>query len=224
MELLMQGKIYNCIQLGTIMTDQEYRGRGLSRYLFSEVRKDWDGKCDAMFLFANESVLDFYPRLGFHRKKQYRFEKKADQAFGKAKRLSMGTSENRALLRRCYDNRNPFSKVQAVNNFGLLMFYGASFMKDCIFYLEEQEAIVVAEQEGNTFVCYDIFCETDRELDEILSAAAPVGTKKVRLEFTPNKSGDFEAATYDDSDDALFVYGGAGSGGEKLLFPLISHT
>lgn len=172
MELLMQGKIYNCIQLGTIMTDQEYRGRGLSRYLFSEVRKDWDGKCDAMFLFANESVLDFYPGLGFHRKKQYRFEKKADQAFGKAKRLSMGTSENRALLRRCYD----------------------------------------------------IFCETDRELDEILSAAAPVGTKKVRLEFTPNKSGDFEAATYDDSDDALFVYGGAGSGGEKLLFPLISHT
>lgn len=224
MELLFRGKIYNCIQLGTVMTDEAYRGRGLSRFLFDEVRKDWEGNCDAMFLFANKSVLDFYPKLGFHKEIQYRFELKTDQAFGTGKKLDMDGAGSRKLFRRYYEKTNPFSKLQAVNNFELQMFYCTSFMKDSVWYLAKQDAVIVAEQEGDAFVCYDIFCGKDRELRELLFAAAPAGTKVIRLAFTPIDCSGLEVMPMDDEDDTLFVFGSAGGRKERLLFPQISHT
>jgi GNAT superfamily N-acetyltransferase len=53
------------IQIGTVMTGQEYRGKGLSRFLMERILKDWESRCDLIYLFANESVLDFYPKFGF---------------------------------------------------------------------------------------------------------------------------------------------------------------
>ena len=42
-----------------------------------QVKEDWEKRYDFIFLFANESVLDFYPKFGFERKEQYQFETKA---------------------------------------------------------------------------------------------------------------------------------------------------
>ena len=52
------------------MTRPGHRGRGLARRLMEEVLRDWSGRCDGMFLFANGTVLDFYPRFGFRRAAQ----------------------------------------------------------------------------------------------------------------------------------------------------------
>lgn len=76
MEIQYQGKVRNYIQLGTVMTDPAYRNQGLSRFLMGEVLKDWKENCDAVFLFADQSVLDFYPRFGFERQMQYQYETK----------------------------------------------------------------------------------------------------------------------------------------------------
>ena len=43
---------------------------GLSEHT-EEVLRDWTNQCDGMFLFANETVLDFYPKFGFRRETQY---------------------------------------------------------------------------------------------------------------------------------------------------------
>lgn len=56
--------ILRLAQLGTVMTREEYRGRGLSRLLMERVLRDFEGK-DALFLFANRAVSGFYPRFGF---------------------------------------------------------------------------------------------------------------------------------------------------------------
>lgn len=60
-----------CIQIGTVMTDTEYRGRGLSRFLLERVIKEWKDKCEMIYLFANDSVLDFYPKFGFEKEQEY---------------------------------------------------------------------------------------------------------------------------------------------------------
>ena len=70
-----KGKIVKLIQLGTIMTDEDYRGNGYARALMEEVIKDYDGQVDGIYLFANESVLEFYPKFGFREAKEYQFTK-----------------------------------------------------------------------------------------------------------------------------------------------------
>lgn len=45
--------------------DENYRGRGLSRQLMEHIMATYEDI--PMYLSANESVLDFYPRFGFER-------------------------------------------------------------------------------------------------------------------------------------------------------------
>ena len=59
----------NYIQLGTIMTDKNYRNQGLSKYLMNIVLKEFSEKNDEVYLFANDSVLYFYPKFGFQKKR-----------------------------------------------------------------------------------------------------------------------------------------------------------
>ena len=61
------------IQLGTVMTDPAFRGQGLCRLLMEAVEKDWADRAEAIYLFANDTVLDFYPRFGFRRVPESRF-------------------------------------------------------------------------------------------------------------------------------------------------------
>ncbi|MBO5624000.1 MAG: GNAT family N-acetyltransferase, partial [Butyrivibrio sp.] len=70
-----KGKLVKLIQLGTIMTDDDHRGNGYARVLMEEVLKDYDGKVDGIYLFANDSVLEFYPKFGFREAKEYQFTK-----------------------------------------------------------------------------------------------------------------------------------------------------
>ncbi len=62
--------IHRYIQLGTVMTSPEYRLRGLSRRLMEEIDRDYEGKAEGFYLFANDSVLDFYPRFGYRAVKE----------------------------------------------------------------------------------------------------------------------------------------------------------
>ena len=47
------------------MTEQEYRHQGLSRVLPERVLTEWQSKCDLIYLFVNDEVLDFYPKFVF---------------------------------------------------------------------------------------------------------------------------------------------------------------
>lgn len=63
------------IQLGTVMTHPAYRGRGLSRFLMEQVLAEWKDKWDFLYLFANDTVLDFYPQFGFYPVKESCYQK-----------------------------------------------------------------------------------------------------------------------------------------------------
>ncbi|WP_326717516.1 GNAT family N-acetyltransferase [Vagococcus jeotgali] len=67
MTFVINKKKHQVLQLGTVMTKETYRDQGLSRRLIEEILKDYQGKVDMIFLFANETVLEFYPKFGFSR-------------------------------------------------------------------------------------------------------------------------------------------------------------
>ena len=59
------GETKSLIQLGTVMTDPDHRGKGYARELMEKIISDYEGKVDGMYLFANDSVTSFYPLFGF---------------------------------------------------------------------------------------------------------------------------------------------------------------
>lgn len=226
MEILWQNQRKTYIQLGTVMTDEAYRGQGLSRFLMEEIKRDWESRCDACFLFANQTVLDFYPKFGFVKEKQYQYSAPICQAGAAGQKLDMNAPAHREILKHYYEKTNPFSKLQVIHNYGLLMFSCGFFMKECVYYSPEYDAVVIAEQDGSTLHCYDVFGGKGNHLIDILASIAPAGTDTAVLEFTPKDSRGFEVQFLDDEDDTLFVAGGKENifAGRKLRFPAISHT
>lgn len=226
LEVLIRGEIHNSIQLGTVMTEKAYRNQGLSREIMEEIKHDWEDRCDFMFLFANKSVLDFYPRFGFEKKQQYQFETKAGKASGACRKLNMDLSCDRQMLRDYYVKTNPFSKIQVIHNDSLLMFYCTSIMKDWIYYTPEYDAVVIAEQDHGRLRCMDVYCDQGKNLLDILASVADADAKTVSLEFTPCDDCGWDVSLIQDDEDTLFVL----SKGEtvldngRLLFPAISHT
>lgn len=232
MQIEKDGKIYSCIQIGTVMTDERYRCRGLMRFLMETVQREPELSCDMVFLFANETVLEFYPKFGFQRVGQYQYFWKAGHVETPAERgcrkrkLDMTSSRDISFLRTYYEKKNPFSEFQVTDNFGLLMFSCTSFMKDCVWYLEEEDAVILAEEDGDTLCCYEIYCDPGRKLTDLLERLVSERTAYVSLGFTPADQEGFEIRPVDDDDDALFVWTEKGNLflDGKYLFPLLSHT
>lgn len=71
MDFSWRGQRRQYLQIGTVMTNEKYRYQGLSRKLIKTVLGDWKSKVDAIYLFANDSVLDFYPKFDFIEAKEY---------------------------------------------------------------------------------------------------------------------------------------------------------
>ena len=105
------GILHHYIQVGTVMTDSAFRGQGLCRLLMEAVEKDWADRAEAIYLFANDTVLDFYPRFGFQRVQESRFfaPLSACTPDRPAVPVPMADPENRAALERAILSGGPQS-------------------------------------------------------------------------------------------------------------------
>lgn len=223
MDVRYNGQIKRYIQLGTVMTDKQYRKQGLQRIIFDEIMADYSGKFDAMFLFANKNVTEFYPKFGFEKAVEYCFEKTVEPEECVVRKLDMTSDKDVAVLKEYYRKGNSFSALEVKNGFALEMFYLGGPYADNVFYIEEYDAVVVAEKDDDTVTCLDIFGGENYTLEEIMSA---FGCRKLIMGFTPKDIKGFTISPVDDEDTVLFVH----TSGEnvfaenRLLFPLIAHT
>lgn len=114
-----QNKSKCYIQLGTVMTDPEYRNKGLASFLLNIIIAEWEAKCDAIYLFANDSVLDFYPKFGFVAANEYQSEMTIKKLPGAVRKLDMSAVQDRELLLSKYAQSNPFSALPMVEVWGI---------------------------------------------------------------------------------------------------------
>lgn len=226
MQTMWRGKSRCYMQLGTVMTNPQYRKQGLSRYLMEQVLRDCRQNSDAVYLFANDSVLDFYPKFGFERAVEYQFSCPVTPNPEAVRRLDMGNAEDRALLQCCYRRSNPFSRLPLLDNEGLLMFYCTAYMRDRVYYLQERKTVVIASYDGGTMFCYDIYGGEGQTLEEILAAASPPQVHTASLGFTPVHTEVGQLSPLLEEDDTLFILQGKENifKGGQLMFPLLSHA
>ncbi len=225
-DLLLMGAPRRYLQLGTVMTAPSHRGQGLARHLMRQVLSDWQNSCDALYLYANASVLEFYPKFGFARAFEHEHALRVAARPGDFAPIDPLGSAGQALLRRCYQKGNPFSLCSMPHNLGLVMFYCGSFLRSCALYSPRRDALCIAEPAGPGLLCYDIFCDPGQDLPEILGELSARDGGQVRLGFTPKNASGLRCAPILEDDDALFIYKGGENPFEehRLRLPLLSHA
>ena len=228
MDFLILGEQKRYVQIGTVMTDEDYRGQGLSRVLMELVLKEWEYKCDLIYLFANDSVLDFYPKFGFDvcNEYQYSINKVKEDKPEKIRKMSMDNDKDREFVYNMACNTIPRSKVSMKNNASLIMFYCTYFMKDSIYYIEDYDAVVICEFNEEVLYVQDVFATKEVKLDKIINAVMTDKTKKVVLGFTPNNISSYEKSLVNEEDTTLFIKRGKDNPFKAgdLMFPILSHA
>ncbi len=227
MDMNVFGKSKRLIQLGTVMTDEAYRNQGLNKVILDKVITDWHDKCDYIYLFANDSVLNFYPKFGFRKVDQYQCNKIISQKVNGTyiKKLDMSDSGDRELVYNKAYVSTPIAKISMIGNAELIMFYCITFMKDNIYYIQEYDTIVIANYQQDILEVFGVFCTEEVSLDSILDYLAKEDTKRVKLFFTP-KEIDSYITTPLEGEDTLFILGEDTMllSNEKFMFPSLSHT
>jgi GNAT superfamily N-acetyltransferase len=208
-EFLIEGVRKTALQVGTVMTHPEYRGKGLAGRLMEFVIERYRGSYDFMFLVANKSVLDFYPRYGFHRIGMNSFIWRPgshSNPSASLRRLSPASPNDLALIEGLSRDRVPVSPVFAPQkDWALLMFHLTGPFAEAIHYLPEHEALVVMSSENGRTEVFDVISPRPFRQAEILASALPSGTESVRLHLTPDGSLAGVVASEWVAEDGLFI-------------------
>jgi GNAT superfamily N-acetyltransferase len=227
MDFLVKGEKRTYLQIGTVMTDPEHRNQGLNRFLLEKILQEWRGGCDLIYLFANDSVLDFYPKFGFSRAQEYQYSKEVDfeDSQPDVTKLRMSENHNKKFLVDKINRSLPFSQVSMLDNPFLVMFCYTAFMEDNVYYVKEFDAIAVADFEQDVLYLKDVFCEQDVSLDKLISALINKEISKVMLGFTPNDKTCFDENILIPIDTLFILDDRWGLfDNEKLQFPVLSHA
>lgn len=224
-DFMWNGSKKHFIQLGTVMTDERYRGRGYSRRLMEEVEKDYAG-VDGIYLFANDSVLDFYPKFGFEKASEYGYEKEilADR---ERSILQVPMQEKAAWdgFARIVEKSLPCGRFAMVGNSGLILFYVTKFMRENVYYSKKHRAYLIAEEDGDEIFIHAVFSGTEVEPSDAAKTFGG-GVRKIRLGFTPEHAEGYTMREVKEEDTTLFLKGDGFSlwHADKLMFPTLAHA
>ncbi|MBC1586805.1 GNAT family N-acetyltransferase [Listeria seeligeri] len=228
MDLIYQGNDYRALQIGTVMTHPDYRNQGLAQELINHVISKYEQDYNFFYLFANDTVLDFYPKFGFERVEESSFTvdstslKKRNY---KIKKLNPDDELDFQLISRIVSNRVPLSSILDVKNSeDLLMFYLLIALRDAIYYIEELDAIVLYEQEEEDLYVLDIISTKKLDIVEVLGFLANKKIETIHVSFTPEKNKYIDAAYIIDTEDMLFMRPNLFTADPYFLFPATSHA
>lgn len=146
MTVAVNGKDYKAIQVGTVMTHPDYRHKGLAKKLMTVIIDKYEKQYDFIYLFANETVLDFYPKFGFSRVQESRYFINANSLQKKSnitiRKLDVENINDVSLLKLYAKERiQPSSVLDVKDNESLLMFYFLIAFPNLIYFIEDLSLI-----------------------------------------------------------------------------------
>jgi predicted N-acetyltransferase YhbS len=227
MDFVINGLNVPGFQLGAVATHVERRLEGLSRRLIECVIDERDDVDQPIILFANDAVLDFYPRFGFKQMRQQRFTTKIalDPACPRARLFAIENSADRARLAHLCARAGATGRAFSARNYSHILLWHLTYRPMQAFWLDAVDGFVVTEATGGRLVVHE--CIAPRRFD--LCAALPrVITEPVsEIEFGFDPTGwlsNCEIAISDDDEALLFMRGDAISPINPFRFPNLAQT
>lgn len=225
-DMVWNGSTKHFIQLGTVMTDEKYRNQGLIRQIMAEIEEDYGQNVDGMYLFANDSVLDFYPKFGFKKAVEYEYSKQVtNSGQGSMKQIPMNDKAFWTEFVAVINKSVPYSSFEMTGNSDLIMFYITKFMQECVYYDERLGVHVIAEVEEGELLIHNVFSEQKVSLEDVIRAFGK-DINKVTLGFTPEDKTGYTVSQIQADDTTLFLKGISAEKFEadRLMFPTLSHA
>lgn len=225
-DMLLDGSVKRFLQLGTVMTKEGFRGKGFIREIMAKIEEDYFGKHDGVYLFANDSVLSFYPKFGFRESGEYQYAKQVSYpGKNQLENIRMSHPDEWKRLLNAMDANVFHGKFDMRCNHGLIMFYVTKFMQESVFYHRESDTYVIADLEDGILFLHNIFSGTITDLETVLMLFGE-SIRQVILGFTPVNPHGFEAAPLREEDCTFFIKGEALSiiENDKMRIPSLSHA
>lgn len=209
LDFVVNGKKKRAIQIGTVMTHAEYRNQGLSAGLMNKVLEEYENQYDFMYLFANQTVLDFYPKFGFKRADEYQFSmdySPTESSTSGIRKLDGSNKDDLDFIYKMACERVPVSnRFGTANTEDLLMFYCLYVFQNELYFVEEEQAVVIFKAEGKQLHIFDVVSKTEVSIDRILSKIAHRDTNKIVFHYVPDYPGMAIQSEIYHGDDVLFV-------------------
>jgi GNAT superfamily N-acetyltransferase len=226
MDLVLRGQPATGWQLGAVGVLPDWRGRGLQQQLMTHMLARID-KRDFVFLFANEDVLDFYPKYGFRRVTEWLFgiEVDIEPAPSTLRRLSVESADDRALVARIAANAQPVTeRFGAVRYGGVLLWYWTQFHQQNFYHHAGDDAVVVAEEDLEVLRIVDVLAARPIDLAAYLPQLASRPTQHVEFGFTPERYFPRAQPLCEYLESPLFVLGNAALPSGPFKFPVLAQT
>jgi len=230
LDIIGWGRKIKAVQIGTVMTAEEYRGRGLATKLIRTILEKYQARCELFYLFANPTVYNFYPKFGFHASvKESRFWVDMDEKIrypGEARKLDVTKADDIELLAKIIRNRTFISNIFDVDHTECILWWHClNTLPGKIYYVESLNIIVMAETKGDTLYLYDVIGIKKPEFRAIFQKIAPPEVKKVNFYFTADfKDIDIICTPYEPEDYKLFIKSDTVQFTSEFFYPFTAHA
>jgi len=227
MNIILEGKKLRGLQIGAVGTLPEYRNQGLSRYLMEYVIGKYLNETDVFLLFANETVLDFYPKFGFNRfeEKVFISESNIPKTKFVARKLNIRNESDHLLLQDLINNRMEMTKIFGANDYGhITMWHVLNIHRDNLYYLNDEDAILIMKEENRQLHIYEIICKDYFDLDSTLPKIIESSeTDSIKFYFPPDQL-NYKYDKTITEDNGLFILGNFELKDKLLKFPETAVT
>ncbi|TVR49353.1 MAG: GNAT family N-acetyltransferase [Puniceicoccaceae bacterium] len=229
LEVRLDGRSWKAVQFGTVGTLPEFRRQGLAARLMRHVLDHHCEGTDFRFLFANPSVLEFYPRFGFRRVAETAFTAciegptVPDPSW---RQLDVAHATDRRLLEDLLRSRKPVSERCAVANGAAIHLWHAVILHGGnLWWHESHRTLLVADRsagEGPLDV-FDVISREAVDGAEVLRGFLPSADRPVRFHFVPDQLG-LAWTKSPDPDSLLFIDGNFPLEGKAFRIPELART
>jgi hypothetical protein len=227
MKLLIDRKVMNGIQIGTVGTIPEYRNQGMSRFLMEYVIEKYQLINDIMFLFANESVLDFYPKFDFKQYPEVLFiSTSIPESNYNAKKLNLQNKADVELIHNFLSFRQDVTRIFSALDYEFItQWHLINIFSDNLHYLNDEEIIFVISKEKKELHIWDIICKHPFDIETVLSKIIQSqDTESIIYHFPPDQLGYKYDEITTDNDSFLFVRGNFDLKTKHFKFPVTAQT
>ena len=227
MRYVINSEARNGFQLGAVATRPDHRNRGLARLLIKKVLSELDAPDQPVILFANSSVLDFYPRFGFRRLAQTRFVGHIHlrPAGTFAPSLDLASPIDRAWLADHCARANAIGQGFAARDYYPALLFHLTRRPRLVFRLDSFGAVVIVRQEGERLLIEDLLATRPLRLSDALPHVCAQPVRTIEFGFDPESWWpNAESHACDDRESPLFVRGAAADLKEPVRFPDLAQT
>jgi predicted N-acetyltransferase YhbS len=227
MRYIINGEARNGYQIGAVATHPDYRNRGLARLLIERILGELSAPDQPVILFANRSVLDFYPRFGFRRLVQARFTGHIDvrPADIRVPELDLARPADRAWLADHCGKAIVLGQRFAARDYYPILLFHLTRQPCKIFRLDSCGAVVLAEQDSGQLLIKDVFATRPFSLMDALPLVSTEPASIIEFGFDPGAWWPgAQRQALDDNASPLFVRGAAAEVSEPVRFPDLAQT